>query len=100
MSIRDDADLDLPELERLLQRIQDRIHTQPNRVRYVMNGFVIAAGGFVPALTEPALRAAARIGPVTVDMGGTACKVPAAAQYIDKMRARAAIGNKRKSARC
>src|SRR5438477_8657815 len=39
VAITDDADLDLAELKRLLQRVQKTIHDQPDRVRYVMNGF-------------------------------------------------------------
>src|SRR4051794_5360115 len=46
MSITDDADLDLDELKGLLARVQQSIHAQPNRVRYAMNGFVIAAGSY------------------------------------------------------
>jgi 3-methyladenine DNA glycosylase AlkD len=95
----DDA-LDLAELKRLLQRVEKTIHAQPDRVRYVMNGFVIALGSYVPALTDAALKAAAKIGPVTVDMGDTACKVPSAAEYIEKVRKRGTIGKKRKTAKC
>lgn len=100
VSIKDDSELDLAELKQLLQRVQKTIHQQPNRVRYVMNGFVIAVGGYVPALTEVALQTAAKIGPVSVDMGGTSCKVPAAAEYIQKVQQRGTIGKKRKSAKC
>src|SRR5947209_8044846 len=76
VAITDDAQLDLAELKQLLQRVQKTIHQQPNRVRHVMNGFVIAVGSYVTALTDVALQTGAKIGPVTVDMGGTACKVP------------------------
>lgn len=100
VSITDDADLDLAELKRLLQRVQKTIHQQPNRVRYVMNGFVIAVGGYVKALTEQALQTAAKIGRVEVDMGNTACKVLDAAEYIQKVQNRGTIGKKRKSAKC
>jgi 3-methyladenine DNA glycosylase AlkD len=100
VAITDDADLDLAELKRLLHRVQKTIHDQPDRVRYVMNGFVIAVGSYVQGLTDLALQTAAKIGPVTVDMGGTACKVPAAAEYIQKVRQRGAIGKKRKTAKC
>src|SRR3954452_21221621 len=82
VSIKDDADLDLAELKQLLQRVQKTIHQQPNRVRYVMNGFVIAVGSYVQALTDRALLTAAQIGSVMVDMGDTACKVPSAVEYI------------------
>src|SRR5258708_17005240 len=40
VAITDDDDLDLAELKRLLQRVEKTIHAQPDRVRYVMNGFV------------------------------------------------------------
>src|SRR6185436_8301993 len=100
VALEDDADLDLPELRQLLQRVEKTIHKQPNRVRYVMNGFVIAVGCYVRELTELALQTAAKIGRVSVDMGGTACKVPSAPEYIQKVQSRGAIGKKRKTVKC
>jgi len=100
VAIKEDADLDLTELKHLLQRVQKTIHQQPNRARYLMNGFVIAVGSYVQPLTDLALQTAAKIGPVTVDMDGTACKVPSAAEHIQKVQKRGAIGKKRKSAKC
>jgi hypothetical protein len=47
-----------------------------------------------------ALEAAEKIGPLKVDMGDTACKVPLAADYIRKVKARGSIGKKRASAKC
>jgi 3-methyladenine DNA glycosylase AlkD len=100
VGIRPDADLDIAELKKLLERVAKSIHQQPNRVRHCMNGFVIAVGSYVPALTAAALETAKKVGTVSVDMGGTACKVPAAADYIQKVQDRGAIGKKRKSAKC
>ena len=100
VAIKDDSELDLAELKQLLQRVQKTIHDQPNRVRYVMNGFVIAVGSYVKALTALALQTAAKIGSVSVDMGVTACKVPDAAAYIKKVQQRGAIGKKQKTAKC
>jgi 3-methyladenine DNA glycosylase AlkD len=100
VSVKDDAELDLAALRRLLQRVGKTIHDQPNRVRHVMNGFVIGVGSYVAPLTALALETAGEIGDVTVDMGGTACKVPDAASYIEKVRARGALGKKRKTAKC
>ena len=100
MAIRDDADLDLAELKQLLQRVQKTIHQQPNRVRHVMNGFVIAVGSYVEPLTDVAMQVGAKIGPVTVDLGGTACKVPYAPDYIQKVQKRGSIGKKRKTTKC
>ena len=93
-------DLDLSELRQLLERVQATIHDQPNRVRYAMNGFVIAVGSYVKELTETALQTAAKMGRVTVDMSGTACVVPSAPEYIEKVRKRGAIGKKRKTVKC
>ena len=95
-----DEDLDLPELRKLLGRLVKTIHKQPNRVRYVMNGFVIAVGSYVAPLTEASLKAAEAIGKVSVDMGDTSCKVPLATDYILKVRDRGSIGKKRMSAKC
>src|SRR2546426_630188 len=84
--------LDLYELKGLMESVQSTIHQQPNRVRKAMNSFVIAVGSYVSTLTEAALQAGAKIGPVTVDMGNTACKVPYAPEYIEKVRQRGSIG--------
>jgi hypothetical protein len=100
MATKDDAELDLAELKQLLDRVQKTIHEEPNRVRYAMNGFVISAAAYVRALTDVALKTADKIGKVTVDMGGTACKLPYAPDYIKKIQQRGAIGKKRKTAKC
>lgn len=100
VAITDDADLDLAELKQLLQRVQKTIHQQPNRVRAVMNGFVIAVGSYVAALTDMAMQIGAKIGPVTVDVGGTACKTPYSPDYIQKVQKRGSIGKKRKTTKC
>jgi 3-methyladenine DNA glycosylase AlkD len=99
-AIKQDAELDIAEYEQLLERVTKTIHQEPNRVRYVMNGFVISVGSYIKPLTRHALQAASLIGPVSVDMDGTACKVPSATEYIKKIEARGAIGKKRKSAKC
>jgi hypothetical protein len=100
VSIKDDSELDLPELKRLLERVRKSIHQAPNDVRSQMNSFVIAVGSYVQPLTDAALQIAEKIGPVTVDMGNTSCQVPSAPDYIRKVQKRGAIGNKRKSAKC
>ena len=100
VSITADTDLDLPELRRLLHRVEQTIHQQPGDVSYAMNGFVISLGCYVPALTELAVKTAEKIGPVSVDMGKTACKVPLATEYIQKVQKRGTIGKKRATARC
>jgi 3-methyladenine DNA glycosylase AlkD len=100
VAITADRDLDLGELKKLLQRVEKTIHHQPNRVKYTMNGFVIAVGGYVKPLSNTAIEAARNIGAVAIDLPGTACKVPYAPEYIEKMKARGTLGKKRKSAKC
>ena len=100
VSIKDDAELDLAALKRLLQRVQKTIHQAPDPVRYQMNSFVIAVGAYVQSLTDTALQTAEKIGPVTADMGNTSCQVPFAPDYIRKVQKRGTIGKKRKSAKC
>lgn len=100
VALKEDADLDLAELKRLLQRVQQTIHQAPNAVRYAMNGFVIAVGGHVASLSKLAKQIGEKIGPVTVDMGNTSCQVPYAPDYIAKMEKRGVIGRKRKTVKC
>jgi 3-methyladenine DNA glycosylase AlkD len=100
VALKDDAELDLDELKRLLQRVQKTIHKAPNMVRYQMNGFVIAAGCYVKPLNGLAKQVAEKIGRVTVNMGDTACQVPSAPDYIRKVEQRGAVGKKRKTVKC
>ena len=65
-----------------------------------MNGFVIAIGSYIKALTKKSQVIAEKIGKVTVEMGGTSCKVPLAKDYIQKIIDKDRVGKKRKAARC
>ena len=98
--IRQDEELDIGLFSKLLDRAAEELHSSQNRVRYTMNGFVIATGANIAALTDKAKKIAEKIGKVNVDMGGTSCKVPPAKQYIEKVENRGSIGKKRKTARC
>ncbi len=100
VAIKEDDELDVPAIKKLLQRVQKTIHDQPNRVKYVMNNFVIATAAGVKELTEFATEVAKKIGKVEVDMGDTSCKTPDAVEYIEKIRKRGSIGKKRKTCKC
>jgi hypothetical protein len=100
IAMKADNELDIATIKKLLQRIVKEIHSAPNRVRYTMNGFVIGVGGYIKALTNEAIDTAKKIGDVYVDMGGTACKVPSAPDYIKKMEAKGYIGKKKKTVKC
>ncbi|MEY2580058.1 MAG: hypothetical protein QOI49_2882 [Verrucomicrobiota bacterium] len=100
VSIKDDSELDLAELKRLLERVRKTVHQAPNDVRSSMNSFVIAVGSFVQPLTDTAIQTAEKIGPVSIEMDNTSCQVPFAPDSIRKVQKRGAIGKKRKSAKC
>src|SRR5579864_1770921 len=100
VAIKPDEELDLPEIEGLLATIVKEIKGAPNRVRHTMNAFVISVGAYVKPLLKQAKIAARQIGVVSVDMGDTACKVPSAIAYIEKIEALGRIGRKRKTMRC
>jgi 3-methyladenine DNA glycosylase AlkD len=100
LSVTPDEDLNLPAIKKLLKRVETSIHAAPDKVRYVMNGFVISVGAYIAPLTELAVKTAEKIGEVEVDMGDTDCKVPYAPDYIQKVITRGSVGKKRKSARC
>ena len=95
-----DTELDLDEIKGLVERVVSEIHDAPNKVRYAMNQFVIAVGGYVKPLLQHAKKAAKTIGAVSVDMGDTACKVPRALEYIEKIERMGRVGKKRKTMKC
>jgi hypothetical protein len=106
-----DTSLDLEVIESLLATIVGKeigflrstaggIKGAQNRVRYTMNGFVISVGSYVKPLLKQAKAAARWIGAVEVEMGETACKVPLATEYIEKIEAAGRLGQKRKTMRC
>lgn len=84
----------------LLEKVESDIQQAANRVRYTMNGFVIAAGGAYSELTEACKAMGDRIGEVKVDLGSTACKVPSIRPYIENMESRDRIGKKKPKAKC
>ena len=100
VSVKPDNELDIPALKALLARVGKTIHAADNRVRYSMNGFIISVGAYVMALTNDAIAISKKIGVVTVDMNGTACKVPNAEEYIMKIKARGSLGKKKKTVKC
>lgn len=100
VAVKQDSDLDLNLLKQLLNRIEKKIHLAKNRECHTMNGFIIAVGSYVESLTKEANAVAAKIGTVTVDMNGTACKVPSAIEYIKKISDKGLIGKKKKVLKC
>lgn len=100
VSLKPDSELDIPTLKKLLQRVIQNINSASNRVRYTMNNFIICTGSYVTELNEEALEAAKKIGTVTIDKNGTACKTPDASEYIAKVVNKGALGKKKKMVKC
>jgi len=100
LSITPEEKLDIALHENLIKRVANEITGAQNRVRYTMNGYIIAAGSFSAKLNAAAKAAAETIGKVSVDMGGTACKVPLAMDYIAKVEKMGRVGKIKKMARC
>jgi len=95
-----DEALDIAEIEDLLGTVVKTIQSTQNRVRYTMNVFVISVGSYVKPLLKQAKVAARQIDAVSVDLGDTACNVPLATAYIEKIEAAGRLGKKRKTMRC
>ncbi|MES1217627.1 MAG: DNA alkylation repair protein [Bacteroidota bacterium] len=95
-----DEELNIAALKKLLARVEKEIHKAPARVSYCMNSFVIAVGSYVKELTQTAIDTGKKNGVVTIDMGGTACKIPFAPDFINKVKLRGSIGKKKKTAKC
>jgi hypothetical protein len=100
VATKEDRELDLEEVRRLLEVVSKTIHGSPSPVRYAMNGFVIAVGRFVKPLTSYAKEIGKEIGEVEVDMGETSCRVPLAVDAICKAEEGGKVGKKRKTAKC
>ena len=98
--VNQDKILDTEAYRNLLDTVEKKIHNTQNRVRFTMNGFVISVGTYIEGLTKKSKEVANKIGKVNVNMGGTACKVPLATDYINKAIEKGRIGKKRKTARC
>ena len=100
VATKTDEALDLAEIEGLLGIVVKGIDGAQNRVRYTMNGFVIAVGTYVKPLLKQAKASARQIGAVSVDVGDTACNVRLAITYIEKIEASGRVGQKRRTIRC
>ena len=100
ISITPDEELDIAEIAELLEQIRKTIHQERNRVRYVMNSFVITVGAYCFPLFDTVMEVAGEIGKVHVDVGQTACKVPIATDYIHKIESMGRIGKKKVTCIC
>jgi hypothetical protein len=96
LGIYPDDEFSMDDIKNTLLHIEAHLQEEENRVRYTMNNFVIAVGTYIEELSIFAQEVAQKIGKVQVHMGQTACKVPDAYLYIDKVKQMNRIGQKRK----
>ncbi|MDF2538516.1 MAG: hypothetical protein K0S76_1537 [Herbinix sp.] len=97
---RKDTEFDSSKLLSMLETVEKQIHSQPNRTRYAMNGFVVAVGiSYIP-LHEEALRTAERIGNVSIITGKGVCNAVSAFESIKSETDKGRLGFKRKNVRC
>jgi hypothetical protein len=100
VSLKPNDELDLPIISALLKRVKSTIHEARNQEKQAMNGFLISVGSYVAPLSEEAIILAQQIGTLQVNQNGTACKVPAAADYIQKTISRGSLDKKKKKLKC
>jgi len=100
LAITPDEKINETLIKSLLVKIENEIHSSQNRVRHCMNHFIIAVGTYYLPLKEEAIKLGKKNGKIMVDMGGTACKVPDAVEYITKVEMMGRAGKKRKTAFC
>jgi 3-methyladenine DNA glycosylase AlkD len=100
LAITQDEELDMDEIAGLLMTVEKTIHSSQNRVKWIMNNFVIAVGSYVAPLVPHAKKTAKAMGVPDVDVGDTSCKINDATAYIAKVEAMGRVGKKRKTAFC
>jgi hypothetical protein len=100
VSLRADDELDLKELETLLKRVEQKIDGAQNRVRYCMNGFVMAVGSSVLPLLARAKATAKKLGKVQVDWAAPPARSPSRSKRSRRSSRWAASGKKRKTTKC
>lgn len=100
MALKPDNEIPIPTVKKLLTRIEKNIHKAKNREKSAMNNFLISVGSYVQELSKEAISLANKIGPITIDTNGTACKVPNAADYIKKVIDKGNLGKKKKTIKC
>ena len=100
LGTRKDSEFDKDKLLAMLNRVRDTIHSQPNRVKYAMNNFIISVGISYLPLHEEAKKIAQEVGKVDVFTGKKICPTSVAVEYIQNGVDKGKIGFKRKHVRC
>lgn len=97
---RRDEEFHREKLNTMLETVEKTIHSSPDRAKYAMNNFVSTVGVSYIPLHEKAVSVANTIGTVEIFRGKTKCRVPVAADEIQKAMDKGRLGFKRKNVRC
>ena len=100
ISFRPVEEVEVDAVSELLNRVEATVREQPNRLRFTMCNFVVAAGAFVPEVTQQALGIGKRLAKLEVAPVKKGCSVPEIVEDITKVQKLGRIGKKRKRARC
>ena len=100
LSFRPAEEIEVADVEALLKRIENTVHDQPNRLRFAMCNFVVAAGAFVPEVTQECLAIGKRLEKLDVQPVKKGCSIPEIVKDISKIQKMGRIGKKRKAGRC
>ena len=100
MSFRPAEEIEVNEVSELLQRIESTVHDQPNRLRFSMCNFVVAAGAYVPEVTAECLAIGNRLEGLDIQPVKKGCSIPEIVVDISKIKKMGRIGKKRKAGRC
>lgn len=100
LGTRKDSEFDKDKLLEMLNRVQGTIQSQPSRVKYAMNNFIMAVGISYLPLHEEAKKIAGEVGKVEVFIGKKAYQTNVALEYIQNGVDKGRLGFKRKHVRC
>lgn len=100
LSFRPAVEIDVKAVKALLKMLESTIHEKPNRLRFTMCNFVVAAGAFVPEVTKECLAIGKRLKDLEVAPVKKGCSVPEIVADISKIQKMGRIGKKRKGGRC
>jgi len=100
LGTRNDSEFDKDKLLAMLNRVGIALHTQPNRVKYAMNNFIMAVGISYLPLHEQAKEIAREVGKVDILIGEKLFMANVAIEFIQNGIDKGRIGFKRKHVRC
>lgn len=100
LGTRKDTEFNPSKLLSLLELVEKQIHSQPNRTKYAMIGFVIAVGVSYVPFHEEAMRTGEWMGELSVSLGKKDSLLPNAFEKIKSETDKGRLGFKRKNVTC